>query len=74
MRLFPAKVKGGFGLAAFALAATLHGGSKPPPPPEPTNKVETVIIVTPIGDGIYNTQQLKIDKETFDEMLAPLPQ
>ena len=73
MRLFPAKVKGGFGLAAFALVATLHGGSKPPTP-EPTNKVETVIIVTPIGDGIYNTQQLKIDKETFDEMLAPLPQ
>lgn len=55
MRLSPAKVKGGFGLAAFALAATLHGGSKPPAPPEPTNKVETVIIVTPIGDGIYNT-------------------
>lgn len=74
MRLFPAKVKGGFGLAAFALAATMYGGSKPPAPPEPTNKVETIIIVTPIGDGMYNTQQLKIDKETFDEMLAPLPQ
>ena len=74
MRLSPAKVKGGFGLAAHALAAAMYAGSKPPTPPEPTNKVETVIIVTPIGDGMYNTQQLKIDKETFDEMLAPLPQ
>lgn len=62
------------GVMILAVGAVVYGGTKPPQPPQPTNKVETVIIVTPLGDGIYNTQQLKIDKEEFDAMQSSVAQ
>ena len=55
------------GLVALAVGAVLWGGSKPAPQP---GKREVVIIVTPLGDGMYSTRQLKIEKEKIDAAKA----
>ena len=59
--------QGGWGLAILAAGAIAWGGTKPEPPtpPQPSNRVETVIIVTPLGDGMYNTKRISIDKSTI---------
>lgn len=60
------------GLVALAVAAVLYGGSKPPTPPTPPKKYELVIIIEPIGDGMYSTRYLQIEKETLHEIETTL--
>ena len=60
--------KGFFGLLLFAVAMTIAGSdsNKPQPPPKPSE--ELVIIVTPLGDGMYSTFMLHISKEQANEL------
>ena len=64
------KGKWPLGLAALALAAILHGGDKPAPHPAP--RLELVIIVEPLADGIYSTRDLHIEKERLNEIQSSL--
>ena len=52
-------------LAVLAAAATIRGGSKPEPRPK---RDELVIVVEPLGDGMYSTHMLHMTKEDMNEI------
>ena len=56
------------GLVALAVAAILYGGDKPEPPPQPPKRLELVIVIEPLADGMYSTRHLYIEKDALHEI------